>query len=275
VYTLGDLVRLKNGGEPGVVTTITTAETVRAAVRIMIKHDFSQLPVVDAEDGTVVGTISAESIVRAIYHLSNPEADTGGSLSNGMGLNVAQCIDETSPHRPDTEMLALHKIMADSPYILVGEEGKLSDILTHSDIVRLFRELGAHFLMIGNIEQSLRLLIGRVFDSSEAIETAIGHAFHYRKEDKSRALDDMTIDDYRQLIMNKKNWPHFAGLLFDRQATHNRLLKLRNLRNDLFHFRLHRLDSEQKDFLRSTARWLEQLVHEQDHHASRETKESR
>ncbi|MCK5585681.1 CBS domain-containing protein [Candidatus Bipolaricaulota bacterium] len=272
MYTLGDLVRLKNGSESEAVITVTAAETVHAAVRLMIENDFSQLPVVDAEKGTVVGAISAESIVRSLYHLSSPETGTG-VLSNGMGLNVAQCIDEASVHSSDSEMLTLGKTLADSPYTLVGDDGTLSDILTHADIVRLFRELAAHFLLIGTIEQSLRLLISRVFDTKGAVNAAIDNAFSYRKEHKPNSLDGMTIDDYRQLIMNKKNWPHFAGLLFDRQATQNRLFKLRDLRNDLFHFRLHTLNSEQKDFLRSTVRWLEQLVHEQAAHAASDTKE--
>ncbi len=241
MYTLGDLVKLKNGDASEVVITTTTADTVHAAVRLMIEHDFSQLPVVDAEDGAVVGAISAESIMRSFYHLSSPEAGTG-TLSNGMGLNVAQCIDETSVRAPRSEMFAIDKTLADSPYILVGEDGKLSDILTHADIVRLFRELAAHFLLIGKIEQTLRLLISKAFDAEEAVNMAIESAFSYRKEHKPRSLDEMTIDDHRQLIMNKKNWPHFAGLLFNRQATQNRLLKLRDLRNDLFHFRLHTLN---------------------------------
>jgi len=142
------------------------------------------------------------------------------------------------------------------PLLLPEVGGTLSDILTHADIVRLFRELAAHFLLIGTIEQSLRLLISRVFDTKDAVKTAIDNAFSYRKEHKPHSLDGMTIDDYRQLIMNKKNWPHFAGLFFDRHATETRLLKLRDLRNNLFHFRLHTLNSEQKDFLRSTVRWL-------------------
>lgn len=274
MYTLGDLVRLKNGRESEAVVTVTAAETVHAAVQLMIEHNFSQLPVVNAENGRVVGAISAQSIVRSLYHLSSPEAGTG-TLSNGMGLNVAQCIDEASVHSSGQEMLTLGKTLADSPYILVGEDGALSDILTHADIVRLFRELAAHFLLIGTIEQNLRLLISRVFDTKGAVKTAIDSAFNYRKEHKPHSLDEMTIDDYRQLIMNKKNWPHFAGLLFDRQATQNRLFKLRDLRNDLFHFRLHTLNSEQKDFLQSTVRWLEQLVHEQSAHTAGHTKEVR
>jgi len=275
VYTLGDLVALKkNGSGSETVVAVTAAETVHAAVRLMIEHNFSQLPVVDAEDGRVVGAISAESIVRSLYHLSSPEAGTVG-LSNGMGLNVAQCIDEASVHSPDSEMLTLGKTLADSPYTLVREEGVASDILTHADIVRLFRDLAAHFLLIGTIEQNLRLLISRVFDTKGSVNAAIDNAFSYRKEHKPGSLDEMTMDDYRQLMMNKKNWPYFAGLLFDRRATENRLFKLRDLRNDLFHFRLHTLNSEQKDFLRSTVRWLEQLVHEHATYTASDTKEIR
>ena len=259
MYTLADLVRLKQRTASGEVISVTTRDTVREAVRLMIEHDFSQLPVVNAKTGTVEGAISTESIVRSLYHLSDPAAQTA-ALFDTMGLNVAQCIDETPLRSPDSEMFALGKALADSPYILVGEEGKLSDILTHTDIVLLFRELAAHFLAIGKIEQNLRLLIAKVFDTQEAIEEAIDSAFNYRKEHKPRLLAEMTIDDYRQLIMNKRNWPHFSELLFDRQATLNRLLKLRDLRNDLFHFRLHTLSSEQKDFLRSTLRWLEKLL---------------
>jgi len=240
----------------------------------MIENNFSQLPVVDAEDGLVVGAISAESIVRSLYHLSSPGAGTS-TLSNGMGLNVDQCIDEASVHSSHSEMLTLGKTLADSPYTLVGEDGVLSDILTHADIVRLFRDLAAHFLLIGSIERNLRLLVSRVFDTKGAVKIAIDSAFNYRKEHKPHSLDGMTIDDYRQLIMNKKNWPHFAGLFFDRHATEQRLFKLRDLRNDLFHFRLHTLDSEQKDFLRSTVRWLEQLMHEHAAHAASDTKEIR
>ena len=274
MYTLGDLVRLKNGGKSDAVVTVTAAETVHAAVRLMIENDFSQLPVVDAEKRTVVGAISAESIVRSLFHLSSPEAGTD-ALSNGMGLNVAQCIDEASVHSSDSEMITLGKTLADSPYTLVGEDGTLSDILTHTDIVRLFRELAAHFLLIGTIEQSLRLLINKVLNTKDAVKLAIDSAFSYRKEHKPHSLDGMTIDDYRQLIMNKKNWPHFAGLFFDRHATENRLLKLRDLRNNLFHFRLHSLSSEQKDFLRNTVRWLEQLVHEQEAHVLSGNKETK
>ena len=209
--------------------------------------------------GEVEGVISTDSIVRALYHLSDPDL-RGGAEIDVMELSVAQCIEEAPVHPGDSDMLAMERRLEETPYLLVGDEGgSLIDILTHYDVVYLFRELAAHFPAIGTIEQLLRTLIAKVLDTPETLAEAIDNAFGYRKENRPRALDDMSLDDYRLLIMNKRNWPKFKPLFFDRQATQNRLLKLRDLRNDLFHFRLHILNPEQRDFIRNTVRWLESL----------------
>ncbi len=262
MFKLRTLTRLARRGKKlpaGKVATVTTADTVRTAVGLMIKHDFSQLPVINGRSGEVEGVISADSIVRALYHLSDPDL-RGGAAINVMELSVSQCIEEAPVHPGDSDMLAMGKTLADVPYVLVGKDGALVDILTHSDIVYLFRELAAHFLAIGTIEQRLRELIARVLDTPESLSAAIDNAFSYRKEDRPRSLADMSLDDYRLLIMNKHNWPKFEPVLSDRQATQNRLLKLRDLRNDLFHFRLHILNAEQRDFIQNTVRWLDNLL---------------
>ncbi len=259
LQTLVRLVRRKRRTPDGKVVTVTTADNVRTAVGLMIRHDFSQLPVINEQSGKVEGVISTDSIVRALYHLSDPELQ-GGAAIDIMELSVSQCIEEAPIHPGDSDMLALGKTLADVPYVLVGKDGALADILTHSDIVYLFRELAAHFLAIGTIEQRLRELIASVLDTPEKLTAAIDNAFSYRKENQPRALADMSLDDYRLLIMNKHNWPKFAPLFSDRQATQNRLLKLRDLRNDLFHFRLHILNPEQRDFIQNTVHWLDNLL---------------
>ncbi len=242
------------------VVTVTTADTVRTAIGRMIRHDFSQLPVVDDETGAVEGVISTDSIVRALYHLSDPDL-RGGAAIDIMGLSVSQCLEEAPVYPGDSDMLAMGKTLEDMPYLLVGDkDGELTDILTHSDIVYLFRELAAHFLAIGTIEQRLRELISTVLDTPEKLAEAIDNAFSYRKDNQPHSLAEMSLDDYRLLIMNKQNWPKFEPVFSDRQATQNRLLKLRDLRNDLFHFRLHILNPEQRDFIQNTVRWLDNLT---------------
>jgi len=259
LQTLTRLVRKKRQLPDGVVVTITTADKVRTAVGLMIKHDFSQLPVINERSGEVDGVISSDSIVRSLYHLTGPSTQDKNVI-DVMELRVSQCIEEAPVHTEKSDMLAMGRTLADVPYVLVGKDGGLVDILTHSDIVYLFRELAAHFLAIGTIEQKLRSLIARVLDTQELLTEAADNAFSYRKEARSHALADMTFDDYRLLIMNKHNWPKFEPLLGNRQATQNRLLKLRDLRNDLFHFRLHILNAEQRDFIQNTVHWLDNLL---------------
>ena len=259
LYTLTKLVRKKRRLPNDKVVTVTTKDKVRTAVRLMIEHGFSQLPVTNERSGEVDGVISTDSIVRALYHLTDPEV-SGRAEIDVMELSVSQCIEEAPLHAEKSDMLAMGKTLEDVPYVLVGKDGTLVDILTHSDIVYLFRELAAHFLAIGTIEQKLRLLIAKVLNSPELLAEAVGNAFSYRKESRPHTLADMTFDDYRLLIMNKHNWPKFEPLFTNRQATQNRLLKLRDLRNDLFHFRLHILNSEQRDFIQNTVHWLDNLL---------------
>lgn len=259
LQTLTKLVRKKRQTPDGKVITLTTKDKVRTAVRLIIKYNFSQLPVLNEQSGEVDGVINTDSILRSLYHLTDPSVQDKAVI-DVMELSVAQCIEEAPIHPGESDMLALGKTLADVPYVLVGKDGVLVDILTHSDIVYLFRELAAHFLAIGTIEQKLRLLIAKVLDTQELVTEAIDNAFSYRKENRPHTLADMTFDDYRLLIMNKHNWPKFEPLLANRQATQNRLLKLRDLRNDLFHFRLHILNPEQRDFIQNTVHWLDNLL---------------
>ena len=218
LHTLTKLVRKKRRSTDGKVITVTMTDKVRTVVRLMIKYDFSQLPVINEHNGKVEGVISTDFIVRSLYHLTDPRVQDKAVI-DVMELSVAQCIEEASLHPEKSDMLALGRTLADVPYVLVGEDGVLVDILTNSDIVYLFRELAAHFLAIGQIEQKLRLLIAKVLHTEELLNKAIDNAFSYRKENQPQTLADMTFDNYRLLIMNRHNWPKFAPLLADRQAT--------------------------------------------------------
>ncbi len=72
LQTLTKLARKKRRTPDGKVMTVTTADKVRAAVQLMITHDFSQLPVINEHNGKVEGVISTDSIVRSLYHLTDP-----------------------------------------------------------------------------------------------------------------------------------------------------------------------------------------------------------
>ena len=51
-------------------------------------------------------------------------------------------------------------------------------------------------------------------------------------------LEDMTFDNYRSLISNGNNWPHFEAIFGGvRTRTSAKLKEIGDLRNDLFHFK--------------------------------------
>ena len=129
LHTLTRLVRRKRRMPDGKVVTVTTADTVRKAVGLMIRHDFSQLPVINGQSGQVEGVISTDSIVRALYHLSDPNLH-GGAAIDVMELSVAQCIEEAPIHPGDSDMLAMGETLADVPYVLVGKDGVLADLVS-------------------------------------------------------------------------------------------------------------------------------------------------
>lgn len=75
----------------------------------------------------------------------------------------------------------------------------------------------------------------------------------------------MTFNDYIQIIGDGRNWPHFEVVFgtgaadWQRKRTAERLKEVRDLRNDVFHFK-RRLLPEDIDTLQTQRRWLQMKV---------------
>jgi len=105
LQTLTKFVRKKRQTPDGKVITLTTKDKVRTAVRLMIKYNFSQLPVLNEQSGEVDGVINTDSIVRSLYHLTDPSVQDRAVI-DVMELSVAQCIEEAPIHPGESDMLA-------------------------------------------------------------------------------------------------------------------------------------------------------------------------
>src|SRR5689334_17774017 len=84
---------------------VTTSRTVgvKEALEVMLRHDFTQLPVIDADD-VVVGLITSDSILRAISAFGvAPEQ-----------LHVADAMRETEVYDPDDDITELLNGLRDS-----------------------------------------------------------------------------------------------------------------------------------------------------------------
>lgn len=257
-YRLGNLLNRKKTGHPARFVYVTTGQTVREALNLMIQHDFSQLPVLHAKNKELVGVISFESIAKAVYRLNDPNLLEGKSV-DVLGSKAEQCIEEAQPISKDKDIFDLLDIFAEKSYVLVGSQEDLEDVLTSYDVVHLFKEMAGHFLQIAEIERRIRSIIEKVLNTPELLSRAINIALDQLGESRPKTLEDMTLDNCRLLIVSKQNWPNFEPVFSDKQATNIRLTKLRNMRNDLFHFRLDTLDAGQKDFLEQSRYWIQKL----------------
>jgi CBS domain-containing protein len=76
--------------------TVSPKDTVKKALKLMIEHDFSQLPVVD-EDKKPLGIITSDSIIRALNNFGIPLPE----------LQVSHTLVKVDQYSPDEDLFDL------------------------------------------------------------------------------------------------------------------------------------------------------------------------
>ena len=104
------------------VKTITFSDPVKKAINIMHEFGISQLPVI--QDGQPVGMVSEADIVS---HLDDINKETVGEIMGELPPVVS----------PSTSIDMVRQILKGAPAVLVFDKGKLSGVVTHSDLMRL------------------------------------------------------------------------------------------------------------------------------------------
>ncbi len=184
------------------VKTVERDVLLSEATDAMSKSNYSQLPVVDGA-GLPVGVISWKSI--------------GERLSSGGEMKyVYQCMEDAdnkivSERKP---LLEVVDNIAEHDYIMVKSyDGKISGIVTASDLSRKFKQMTEAFALIGEIEYYLREL-GKRADSNRAKET---------------------WDYYVKLAKNKNKWRRL-NLNVCQTDFLKRLKLVENIRHKVMHF---------------------------------------
>lgn len=131
---------------------VTPDEPINDALAIMLINDFSQLPVVDAEDREIIlGAFSWESYGHAV-------------LSGERPSKVKDAITQPNIQDLRTDLFQCTELIARDGFVLVTQLGRLTGIVTSADLTHQFDQLAKPFLAVGRAEQELkrvaRLLIG-------------------------------------------------------------------------------------------------------------------
>lgn len=215
--------------------TIAPDTNVRAAVALLRQHGYSQVPVVAG--GEVLGVFSYRSFAQTATSFTWQEV-TQQKWAPG-DLAVEECLERFEFARVTEEMRQVFDAMDRDNGILIGSPEKLQGILTPMDFLRYLYKVASPFVIISEIELTLRALI-RLAVSREELEECSRRTLAqlYGAEKFPRTLEAMTFDNYKAIISHGENWAKFAPVLGgNRTRITAKLKQLCELRNDMFHFK--------------------------------------
>jgi CBS domain-containing protein len=214
--------------------------TVEQAVTIMLRYDYSQLPVMQTSTAREVkGLFSWKSL--------------GSRLAIGRSCaRVADSMDDCQVIPSNASLFDAIKIIAKYDVVLVqGTDRVICGIVTASDISEQFQQLAEPFLLLGDIESHVRYLVGNAFTVAELNQVK-------DPADSERSIQDvsdLTFGEYVRLLQNEDNWLKLR-MRIDRKTFTGWLDKIRLTRNDVMHFDPDPLDPEDIQLLREFASFL-------------------
>ena len=233
---------LDAANRPKEVLTITRDSTVKEAITEMMKHRYSQLPV--TQNGRQIdGMISWRSIGRARARGEACE-------------HVRDCMETVRVLDQDAPFFEAVDTITEKEVVLVrGRDRTISGIVTTSDLSRAYHQRAAPFLLLGEVEDRIRILIDRNLTADDVREAKHGNDTR-EVEDAS----DLTFGEYVRLLESPENWTKLR-LEIDRKLFVELLNDVREVRNDVVHFRPDSSEPENLNKVRMLYELLEQLVH--------------
>jgi len=222
-------------------TKVTPNSSVEEAVTLMLAHDFSQLPVM-VGDREIKGVVSWQSI--------------GARLAlRQQGKEVREFMEAPHEIRSSASLFSAVPVIVENNYVLVrGIDGRITGIVTATDLSLQFQQLAQPFLLLGEIENHIRNIIGSNFNADELVVAR-------DPGDDERTIEsvaDLTFGEYIRLLENPDRWARLS-LQIDRSVFCKQLDQIRRVRNDVMHFDPDGIAPDDHDLLINFARFLGKL----------------
>lgn len=216
--------------------------TLREAVTLMLRHDYSQLPVM-TNDREVKGIVSWESIApQMVLRGDRPEY-------------VRDCMKGHHEVNSTDSLFRVISRIVEHSYVLVrAEDRTIAGIVTTTDLSLQFQQLSEPFLLLAEIENHVRKLIDGRFTVDELSSVK-------EESDPERTVEtvaDLTFGEYIRLLENPEFW-NKAQILVDRTVFVKELDKVRRIRNDVMHFDPDGISQEDHTLLRHFVQFLHDI----------------
>ena len=122
---------LKEKGKAKLVT-VNHNESVEDAIRLMLKEDYSQLPVMNGDK--VVGVISYESLAKTVFNITESKSKPPSKV------RAKDCMEKTSKiFSVEDDATNILSTLANKAYVLIRKKSKVTDIITSYDVLSFFR----------------------------------------------------------------------------------------------------------------------------------------
>jgi len=226
--------------------------TVAKAVQLLQRHNFSQLPVVAGKE--VLGVFSFRSLTTKLLEMGQMREHFGD-------LRVDEFVEDFKFVQPSDNWESILSLLDTDDGVLVGYRDQLEGIVTAMDVLSYLNNIASPFVLLAEIELSLRRVI-RACVNSDQLHVCINNSLanKYSPDQMPTDLSEMTLTDYVQIIGHGRNWEHFSVVFgqgeWQRRTTTERLKEVRDLRNDVFHFK-RQLTPEDNKRLATHRRWLQ------------------
>lgn len=221
--------------------SVKPGHELSSIVTLMLANNYSQLPVMTTTR-EVKGIVSWQSI--------------GSRLALGQTCKTAQdCMEQAVVVGTDEPLFSAISLIAKNDFILVrGGDQQITGIVTASDLNDQFVILAEPFLLVGEIENTLRRMLHGKFTVEELKVAKHSEDTERRVE----AVADLTFGEYIRLIENDANWQRLS-IAVDRVEFINRLSKVKEIRNDVMHFDPDGIEEADIAVLRVFAKFLKRL----------------
>ncbi len=222
------------------VISVKPDDPVERAATLMLKHDFSQLPVM-MNERDVKGIISWRGVGKRC-------------VLGTIGKTVREVMEPHQEISAEVSLFSAIELIVRHDCVLVRDSTRrISGIVTTHDLSEQFGSLGEPFLLLGEIENHIRAILGSLSksDLSSALDPADGN-----REVEDAA--DLTFGEYLRLLTNPKMWAKLS-LKVDQKTFIQHLDETRQIRNEVMHFDPEGIGPEDMKKLRAMAAFLRQL----------------
>ena len=234
--------------ENQVITKVAPTTTVSEALCAMKKAGYSQIPVVVGD--SVLGVFSYRSVALGLLNLGRPKRGI-------CELPVEEFIEKAHFARITDDFATTFDRIDHDGAVLVGEQDRLQGIATAMDVLRYLYGIASPFVMLAEIEMALRALISTAVDGellAECAKTTLKDK--YAAGTIPTQLSQMEFNDYIQIVGHGDSWKHFEPVFGGmRETARAKLEEIRDLRNDVFHFK-RQLTSEDLETLSQDRDWV-------------------